>query len=362
MPRRWLRLIRWDRETRVPDFTAPEDSYSITKMHLARQPTCISPFAGYVYWEDDLDIGVAEMIGRRPAQEDTFVLQRPPEKFLKASLSSKQAIIQEVLSLMNQSLREIFCEDKLVKIEAGSTAVVTALFWDDIQQAFCCLNASIGDSLGVMVKVDRAKKQVLSAKRINVDHNFDLEREQTRVTADGGSFYGKRLKYPGINGGLAITRALGDFIYPGLSEDPDFVCVHTEPDAEYLYIHACDGLNEPFKSNFLVKLKEAIESNWDWTTPDKLAMALMKFSYDHGSGDNITVLVAPLDVKNKVPRLLALFDGHAGDEASEMLKDNFTEMLHAACEENEASRLHQEKDLCAPKEDQPKVGWGCTIQ
>lgn len=106
--------------------------------------------------------------------------------------------------------------------------------------------ANAGDSRSVLCRAGKAFP-------LSIDHKLDNEKEKARIAKAGGKIDNNR-----INGGLNLSRSIGDFGYKAdknLSPDeqlvickPDITVTARSPQDEYIII-GCDGIFDAFGSN-----------------------------------------------------------------------------------------------------------------
>ena len=135
---------------------------------------------------------------------------------------------------------------------------------------------------------------------LTIDHNPNThEAERLRVISAGGRVqkmnWGERnkrvLSFDNLSG-LAMTRAFGDFNFPGVIANPHVIEAEIEDDSLYLVI-ASDGLTEQWT------IEEAAEASLELhsagCTPREISEQLTVRAVDRGSRDNISIVV--LDIQ-----------------------------------------------------------------
>ncbi|XP_059612157.1 probable protein phosphatase 2C T23F11.1 [Phlebotomus argentipes] len=153
-----------------------------------------------------------------------FIVKRP-----EYEENPGEAMKQAFLDIDDAMLKD----EKLREQMAGSTAVAILVKNDSL---FC---ANAGDSRAVACI--NGKVEVLS-----IDHKPNNEREMKRIF-EGGGF----VEYNRVNGNLALSRALGDFVFKKnthLSPEDQIVTAYPDvevrkvsPDWEFAVL-ACDGI------------------------------------------------------------------------------------------------------------------------
>lgn len=175
---------------------------------------------------------------------------------------------------------------------SGSTAITALVTPSHIYVGNC------GDSRCILVRDG-------SAVEMSIDHKPYLPSERDRIVAAGGTVTMRR-----VNGDLAVSRALGDFVYkrakaadgrplaPELqqvSPEPEVKVVERSPLDQFLVL-ACDGIWDVMSNEdvalFVLKLvKEGAD-------PDAGVCRIARELIDHclaaGSRDNMTVVVVAL--------------------------------------------------------------------
>ncbi|EDV96415.1 GH16235 [Drosophila grimshawi] len=172
---------------------------------------------------------------------------------------------------------------------AGSTAIVVLI---KEQQLF---SANAGDSRAIACigGIVRA---------LSFDHKPSNESEVRRIIAAGGYVEHNR-----VNGNLALSRALGDFMYKrNQNKKPEEQIVTADPDVQVCDITenwefvllACDGIWDVMSSNQVMEfVRERIAAG---IQPDLICEHLMTYclapdAYNYGlGGDNMTVILVCL--------------------------------------------------------------------
>lgn len=178
------------------------------------------------------------------------------------------------------------------RIEAGTCAVQLYL----IGERF--LAANVGDSRVVMGTGE-------GAAVLTEDHKPDVVRERARIEALGGRV--ALLGVPRVEGILAISRALGDScLKPYVSAEPRIIegVLGSENDIAVL---ACDGVWDVLTPEAVIKTARG-EAD-----PQKGARKVSNEALDHGSTDNITVIVLDLrrhtsSAANRKMKIVSVYD------------------------------------------------------
>jgi serine/threonine protein phosphatase PrpC len=125
------------------------------------------------------------------------------------------------------------------------------------------------------------------------DHKPDLPEEKARIESLGGRvlFYGA----PRVEGVLAMSRALGDTgLKPYISGEPRIVEGYPGNENDYAVL-ACDGVWDVLAPDDVIKIVRTVIDPW------RASEEISKKALDHGSTDNITVIV--LDLREYVKGL-----------------------------------------------------------
>jgi len=172
--------------------------------------------------------------------------------------------------------------------DVGSTVSIALVSHDEI----CTVN--LGDSRVVLCRGGQAIA-------LSKDHKADDPEEQQRIQFLGGLVHPHKLFglfpvgpgriYSANAGGLAVSRAIGDFKYKLgrflVSNTPDVKVVERSENDQFLVL-ATDGLWDVLSNQEVCGIARA--------RPDaqSASEALVSAAFSKGSGDNVTVVVVPL--------------------------------------------------------------------
>lgn len=121
---------------------------------------------------------------------------------------------------------------------------------------------------------------------LTVDHKPDLPGEAMRIENLGGEVI--RVGVPRVQGILAISRALGDLhLKPYVIAEPRVVEGWLAKENDYAVL-ACDGVWDVLTPEAVIREARRLGD------PQKGADGIAKKALDHGSTDNITVVVIDL--------------------------------------------------------------------
>lgn len=269
----------------------------------------------------------AEMRGRRPEMEDAHVIcfgldpnaQRQAclfgvfdghggnecARFLVQNLSkeiySHPLVVDSPAKALEDSFQSLDAQylelAKQLELEDGSTASVLLLQVDpDNPESLLFHLASVGDSRALLVRRDGSVTCLVE------DHVPTRGDERARVKRDGGFVAMDedsgifRVTSP-TGGGLAVTRAFGDFAFkPFVTAKPE-VFSGEVGDQDAFIVLASDGIWGDLSNK---EVGRALVENSD----AKLAVEyMMEEAFARGSDDNITVVL--VDLRSAKPRLVA---------------------------------------------------------
>jgi len=257
-------------------------------------------------------VGFCETIGRRFSMEDQLVIQGCfrgrldsdfygvfdghggsmaadfVAKYMHTRLWKRMAINgggqshPQVVDALRGSFVELHQKLLEQRCTSGTTALVALILGKTL------FVANAGDTRAVMCMRAKVKSsRHYRAARLSIDHKPDLPEETQRIEALGGSVT-KVLGVARVNGGLAVSRAIGDAPYhPFVTPEPHVVVTEITPADKYLIL-ACDGVWDILTDQMAANIAGRAR------TAGQAATALLKASYEKGSMDNITVVVVDL--------------------------------------------------------------------
>lgn len=261
--------------------------FSTSDVHFFKEAD--SPFVRLFLCDS---IGYSEMIGNRPTMEDSLVLRQDffPKTHLLAVIDGHGGsdtatlsayFIPEILSknkeislsLMAKTFRLVNDELKKRSVKDGAAVVVAIVSPKEIGIAH------LGDSRALIVRKD---KKVIPLTR---DHK-PTERSEINLLKENRSFIEEN-RTAGI---LAMSRSLGDFRIPGVSHLPDVTNYKRDKNDSRLVL-ACDGVFDVIDNN---EIGEIVLSTQSVT---KAACILRNIAFSRGSLDNISAVVANIDME-----------------------------------------------------------------
>ncbi|VDL72787.1 unnamed protein product [Nippostrongylus brasiliensis] len=190
-------------------------------------------------------------------------------------------------------------DDEMRDDVSGATAVVV-LVKDDVIHC-----ANVGDSRAVVSVCGEARP-------LSFDHKPANEKEAKRILAAGGW-----VEFNRVNGNLALSRALGDFVFKRndaippeqqiVTAYPDVISENITDDHEFLVL-ACDGIWDVLSNQEVVDfVRERLAENRDPQTicEELLTRCLAPDSQMGGVGcDNMTVVIVGLLQKQSPENLV----------------------------------------------------------
>ena len=257
-----------------------------------------------------LEVGVVSAQGRRPYQEDEYVVrpvlrprgQNAPTvhtamfgiydghaggRCSKAVASTLPDILmqqagyeQNLPSALQQAYHatneEFLKVAERLKLHDGSTGITAIL--RDMKLTV----ANVGDCRAVLIRAGQAKQ-------ITVDHKPTDPVEMKRISALGGTVVNRMGVYR-VNGVLAVSRAFGNrSLKQVIRPDADIFSVKLVPEDDYL-VQASDGLWDVLRNKDVTD----ICYQFDHDGPQRIAQELVAAALARGSTDNTTAMVVHL--------------------------------------------------------------------
>jgi len=183
-----------------------------------------------------------------------------------------------------QLLREAYLSTDAHIVQRDNRSGTTAANLYIVGDRF--LAANVGDTR-VMILTRK------SFSFLTKDHKPDLPEEKARIERLGGRVisYGA----PRVEGILAVSRALGDTsLRPYVSSEPRIVEGYLGKENDYAIL-ACDGVWDVLSADDVMQIvRTAID-------PREISREISTKAFNHGSTDNITVIV--LDLREYAKKL-----------------------------------------------------------
>jgi serine/threonine protein phosphatase PrpC len=278
--------------------------------------------------ENGGQIGICEVIGKRSKQEDAVCFD--------AGANSKDYTMfdaNEKFAVMTAAFLNLQSGFMIPALKDSGSCACVATGW--INDNNINVSASyVGDSVAYLVVLD-ANNQLKSTTACNPAlHDLSNNNEVDAIKSGNDRAQDATLK-PGQErlAGLAVTRALGDADYDsfGISHKPQIESLsqtYAEGDQAFMIV-VCDGAMEHLKSEgvantYAAELGALVQAQLQNNTkkPAEIAKAIEQNATNQKSGDNISVIVAPLQ-PGMNPVTAAVFDGHNGNQVSKILGRDF---------------------------------------
>ncbi|GAX73132.1 hypothetical protein CEUSTIGMA_g585.t1 [Chlamydomonas eustigma] len=238
--------------------------------------------AAFMVLDDAIHVGIFD--GHAGGETSTYLQENLLNSVYE---TAKQGIygadaLHRVFMSTNADLRHV-----KAAYACGSTATTVIVDGSGIT----CANA--GDSPAFIVGTSG------EATCLTIDHNPNTnDSERARVEAAGGRIekmhWGERNKRVlsfNSQSGLAMTRAFGDFNFPGVICDPHITKAELRKEDKFLVL-ASDGLTEQWTVEGASQM--VCELAKSGLNPASIAMQLCYRAMEVGSRDNITVVVLDL--------------------------------------------------------------------
>ncbi len=276
--------------------------------------------------KEERGFGLFEMRGRRPSQEDAATTRWYP-KAAFAALTPEE--IGQRLWTTYKTLNQHCCQP----LFAGATASTT--IYDGKGNL---ITATLGDTVAFAVAYGVEGVPLFVTRLNKVIHHPKADKE--RLENAGGVIIQGRVQ--GINGTLALSRALGDYEYSKLGVCDD-AHIDITPIAELgagplgkiQIITTCDGFTDPARAQtkngheqwLLRCLHEIIHR--EQMPESVLAKQLALKAFNAHSQDNISVAVQTLSASHAF--LLGIYDGHGGIHTSTYIAAHISDVFAQQC-------------------------------
>ncbi len=253
-------------------------------------------------------IGFAEMQGRRKTMEDEHcaLTQNVGGKDVQfygvfdGHAGDRAAKFAKAHLHENIFASSHFAADPVAACIEGCETTDEKILTQGYQDGSCVICAMICDDKLYAINLGDSRAMVCSGGKtiaLSDDQKPNRPDELARIKAAGGfvAVYG----VPRVGGRLAIARALGDASLkaPALAQSwvsatPE-VMTYTLTEQDEFLLLACDGVWDVMSNEQAVKIvRDALASGKSLT---EAAKKLRDTTYKMGSGDNISVMIVPLN-------------------------------------------------------------------
>jgi len=243
--------------------------------------------------------------GHRGDEASAFGADELPKEIgqtLKSGTLPSNGRIQQSFRAVDNRLRK-HLKERTRSVIAGTT-VVGALVLRQGDGTYSAKVINCGDSRGLVLRdADDGKCATILQ---TIDHKPDSPTERARVQAAGGSV--SKGRCPRVDGKLAVSRSLGDFDFKAdkgrqaaqqkVSNEPDIYELHGLNPGSLLLL-ACDGVWDVMSSGAVADMVGEALSTSPAASLSDIASSIVRESYDRGSCDNLTVLIARLGEEAK---------------------------------------------------------------
>lgn len=207
-------------------------------------------------------------------------LQQKLQGLFQFAKEHRDKLIFKSLEKTMQELSQEF-KDSKSESHAGTTANIALLIDQDLWVA------NTGDSRSILCQTNPLNKFF----SLSEDASLEKEKYCQDVIRLGGEVVHKKGKRARIGGKIATGRALGGGKVKGVNPCPTIIKFPLKS-GEYLYLSATDGLWGVASS---LQVARFVFSNFK-KSPENIAKLLVHKGYVARSKDNITVLVARLEI------------------------------------------------------------------
>lgn len=257
------------------------------------------------------EIGSATLLGRRKVNEDRYVVEELSPNLLYFGMFDGHAGT-EVVDFVSQRMKKtinywLTQTDNLERVLEQSFIDINNLlarhlnllgsqnFTCGTTATVCLLKNSVelvighvGDSSAILCRKGKAL-------RLTEDHDPEVEGEAARIKKCGGFISMNSLGRSNVNGRLAMTRSIGDFVLKkyGVIARPDIYNIEIRHSKDAFLVLASDGLT------FVLADQEIIDVVSKCDIPKDAAHLLTDQAMQFGSEDNTTALIIPFGAWGK---------------------------------------------------------------
>jgi len=239
---------------------------------------------------------LAQGQGLRPYQEDRARIIELSEL---AKIKKPEDLLANAILDLGKTLSD--------RDYVGST-LVASIIKDNV-----ITTANVGDSRALLVEISDNGK--IKATRLTRTHKPKHKDEFLRIKEHGGFVD----KFGYVQGQLAVSRALGDasLIRFGVSFEPGISSITIKKSSRSYLVLCTDGITDVLHEDDIAKCFES-------SPIETVAHTIRESAYRHGSMDNMTVNVIPINCNHT---LSFVADGHGGDEVSSYVENHLPNII-----------------------------------
>ena len=245
---------------------------------LAYEPNIVDGFDYLAIFDGH---GGADVASYLKTHMGNIVKEKLQVSMTKHEETPRNVSVAEIHQVLYDSFKQVVQQiPPIISLHTGSTAVVVLKYGKHIWVANC------GDSRAIMNDIS------CGAIALTDDHKPDRPDEQKRITKYGGIVaQTSREDVPRVNGILAVSRSVGDFmLYPHVTWEPEIkYFLATEKNA-YLFL-ATDGIWDTVSNTEVINIvNRCILARQSKV----IGKELVSLARRRGSTDNIAFLIAPI--------------------------------------------------------------------
>jgi serine/threonine protein phosphatase PrpC len=225
--------------------------------------------------------GGAEVASYLKTHMGNIVREKLQASILRHGETPRSVDVEEIKQVLYDSFKQVVQQiPSIISLYTGSTAVVVLKYGKHIWVANC------GDSRAIMNDTSHG------AVALTDDHKPDRPDENERIIRHGGLVAKtSREDVPRVNGILAVSRSVGDFVlFPHVTWEPEIkYFLATEKNA-YLFV-ATDGIWDTVSNTEVV---DVVNRCFVARQSKVIGQELLSLARGRGSTDNIAFLIAPI--------------------------------------------------------------------